>query len=300
MYDGCQACGARSVGEPLPRPERELPSFGRSLLVVVMGTLMVLTFLTQTIIALFQRSARSTSSPLALASMFPTDLWSWVAAAETAAWRLRWVMIPATALVIFASRKLYRSMKSAPTRFCGQRYARNAYLASATVSLLILILIGVTVPERLRQRQDGIQAGINANLYRTDRALVEYREKFGTLPSDLMDLSRLPDADGSLTAALKSIDPSGYTAVSEVAAVPTKKPQPLRGAVILNASVAPTADDSLSGGISFTNYELRIPGSDKLMNTEDDLIVIDGVTYKPSDTPRHRMNSTTGTQKLQR
>ena len=154
--------------------------------------------------------------------------------------------------------------------------------------------------QRLRQRQDGIQAGINATLYRTDRALVEYREKFGTLPSDLMDLSRLPDADGSLAAALKGIDPAGYTAVSEVAAVPTKKPQPLRGAVILNASVALTADDSLSGGISFTNYELRIPGSDKLMNTEDDLIVIDGVTYRPSETPGHRLNSTSGTQKPKR
>jgi hypothetical protein len=265
-----------------------------------MGTLMVLTFLTQTIVALFQRSARSTSSPLALASIFPTDLWAWIAAAETAAWRLKWVMIPATALVLFASRKLYRSMKSAPASFCGQRYARNGYLASATVSLLILILIGVTVPERLRQREDGIQAGINANLYRTDRALVEYRAKFGTLPSELTDLSRLPDADGSLAAALKGIDPSGYTVNSEVAAVPTKKPQPLRGAVILNASVAPTAEDSPSGGISFTNYELRIPGTDKLMNTEDDLIVIDGVTYKPSETPRHRQNSTSGTQKLQR
>lgn len=286
MFDGCQACGARSVGEPLPRPERELPSFGRSLLIVVMGSLMVITFLTQTIIAVFQRSARSTSSPLSLASMFPTDLWAWIAAAETAAWRLKWVMIPATALVLFASRKLYRSMKSAPARFCGQRYARNGYLASATVSLLVLILIGVTVPERLRQREDGIQAGINANIQRTDRALNEYHKKFGTLPSDLKDLSRLPDADGSLAEALKNIDASGYTVNSEVAAVPTKEPRPLRGAVILNASVTPAAEETLSGGISFTNYGLRLPGADKLLNTEDDLIIIDGVAYKFSETPR--------------
>jgi hypothetical protein len=299
MHDGCQACGARSVGEALPRPEHELPAYGRSLLVVVMGTLMVLTFLTQTIIAVVQRSARSTASPLALASMFPTDFWSWIAAAETAAWRLKWVMIPAAALVLFASRKLYRSMLSAPASFCGQRYARNAYLASAAVSLSILILIGVTVPERLHQRQDGIQAGFKAQGYATDRLLLEYREKFGTLPSDKKDLARLPDPDGSIAALLKDIDLSEYKVSADLAAVPKQNPRSLRGAVIRNASLSTAADEPLSEGLSFTNYELRLPGADKLLNTEDDLIVIDGVTYRPSD-PRHGVGANSATHNLQR
>jgi len=300
LSDGCQSCGAQPVGEPLPRPEHELPSYARSLVLAVTGTLMVLVFLTQTIIALAQRSTRGATSNLAAFSMIPfSDLWSWIPAAETAAWRLKWVMIPVTVLVLFGSRKLYRSMLAEPSRFCGQRYARNGYLASATVPLLILILIGVTVPKRLRQRQLGIRAGINANIYRTDRALNEYREKFGTLPSDLKDLSRLPDADGSLAAALKNIDASGYTVNSEVAAVPTKKPRPLRGAVILNASVSPAGDEALSGGLSFTNYELPLPGPDNLKGTEDDLIVLDGVTYKASETPRRGVSATSAAQKRQ-
>jgi hypothetical protein len=262
---------------------------------------MVLVFLTQTIIALVQRSGRSATSNLALASIVPLDLWPWIAAAETAAWRLKWVMIPLTMLVLFGSRKLYRSMLAEPSRFCGQRYARRGYVASATVPLLILILIGVTVPERLHQRQDGIEAGFKAQGYRIDRALREYREKFGTLPSELKDLSKsLPDADGSLASALKNIDASGYTINSEVAAVPTKKPRPLRGAVILNASVGSAADETLSGGISFTNYELRLPGADKLLNTEDDLIVRDGVITRASETPRRGVGATSGTQKRQR
>lgn len=262
-----------------------------------MGTLTVLVFAVETIIALAQRSTRGATSNLAAFSMIPFDLSSWIAAAETAAWHLKWVTIPLTLLVIFASRKLYRSIRQSPTRFCGVRYARRGYVASAAVPLLILILIGVTVPERLRHRQLGIRAGINANIYRTDRALVEYREKFGTLPSELRDLSRLPDVDGTLAAALTNIDATGYTVNSEVAAVPTKKPQPLRGAVILNASVAPAAEETLTGGISFTNYELRLPGGDKLLNTEDDLIVLDGVTYKASETPRHGVNATSAAQK---
>ena len=299
LSNDCPSCGARSVGEPLPRPEHELPSYARSLVLAITGTLMVLIFLTQTIIALVQRSTRSATSSLALASIVPLDLWPWIAAAETAAWRLKWVMIPITVLVLFGSRKLYRSLLAEPSRFCGQRYARRGYLASAGVPLLIVILIGVTVPERLRRRQDGIEAGINAQIHRTDRALDEYRQKFGTLPSDLKDLSRLPDADGSLAAALKNIDASGYAVNSEVAAVPTKKPRPLRGAVILNASVAPAGDETLSGGISFTNYELRLPGVDKVLNTEDDLIVRDGVINRASETPRRGVGATSATQKRQ-
>lgn len=261
-----------------------------------MGSLTVLVFLTQTVIAVAERSTRGATSNLAAFSMIPTDGWSWLAAAQTASWRLKWVMIPLTLLVVFLGRKLYRSVRQSPARFCGVRYARNGYAASVLVPLLVLILIGITVPERLRHRQEGIQAGINANIHRTDRALDEYREKYGTLPSELKDLSRLPDADGTLAAALKNIDTSGYTVNSEVAAVPTKKPQQLRGAVILNASVAPAVEETLSGGISFTNYELRLPGGDKVLNTEDDLIVLDGVTYTVSELPR-RGSSTTSAQK---
>lgn len=256
---------------------------------------MALVFLSQTIVAITQVATRGAKSSLAAFSMIPVDWKPWLAAGETAAWRLKWIMIPVTLLVIFGSRKLYRSMLAEPSRFCGQRYARSGYLASATVPLLILILIGITVPERLYQRQLGIQAGLNAHVHRIDRALDEYREKFGTLPSEPKDLTRLPDADGTLAAAMKTIDLSGYTVNSEVAAVPTKKPRPLRGAVILNASVAPAGDEALSGGLSFTNYELPLPGPDNIKGTEDDLIVRDGVTYKVSEIPR-RGTSTTSTR----
>jgi hypothetical protein len=262
----------------------------------VMGSLMVLVFLIQTIVAMAQRSTRGATSNLAAFSMVPLDFWSWVAAAETAAWGLKWVMIPLALFVIFAGRKIYSSIRQTPTRFCGVRYARNGYAASLAVPLLVLILIGITVPERLRQRQRGIAAGINANIYRTDRALVEYREKFGTLPSDFRDLNRLPDADGSLAAALKNIDASGYTVNSEVAAVPTKKPQPLRGAVILKASSSTAVDEPLGGGLSFTNYELPLPGPDNLKGTDDDLLVRDGVIIKVSDLPRRGVTTTSAAQ----
>ena len=290
--DACTACGAHSVGEPLPRPAHELPAYGRSLLLAVTGALVVLVFVVETIIAMVQSSSRAAVSTLALSSVVPQDFWSWLTAAETAAWKLKWLMIPISMLVVFGSRKLYRSIRRSPANFCGLRAARNGYFASVAVPLLVLILIGVTVPARLRHRGWGIEAGEKAQGYAIDRLLLQYREKFGSLPSDKKDLARLPDADGSIAALLKDIDASEYKPGALTAAVPKQNPRTLRGAVIRNASLSSAADEPLSEGLSFTNYEIRLAGADKTLNSEDDLIVRDGVIYKASEIPNVGVNKT--------
>lgn len=288
---GCAACGARPVGEALPKPEHELPSYGRALVLSVTGTLFVLVFLTQTFAALSQFSARGAKSNLALLSMIPFDPLSWLAAGEIAAWRLKWAVIPLTIFVLWFSRKLYRSISDSPDRFCGLRYARRGLFASAAVPVVILVLIAVTVPERLRARQLGIEAGLNAQAYRIDRAFVEYRDKFGGVPDNMSDLSSLPDDDNTLAAALRNLDLSTYRPSAELAAVPKQKPQTLRGAAIRNASIN-GADEAITERLSFTNYELPLPGPDKQLGTEDDLILRDGVIYKASETPRYAGSTT--------
>jgi hypothetical protein len=252
-------------------------------LLAVTGSLMVLVFLIQTVFAAAQRAPRVTSA-LALSSLFPLDFWSWVAAGETAAWRLKWIAMPVTIVVLWAGLKIYRSMLKSPARFCGLGYAKTGLMASALVPVLIAVLIGITVPERLRQRQDALQAAANALGYRLDRALTDYSARFGTLPADLKDLDRLPDPDGSIAAALSSIDASSYKPTSgDMAALPKKKSRTLRVAVIRNASLDTATDDSPGEGVSFTNYDLPLPGPDKLMGTEDDLIISDGVIIKTSE-----------------
>lgn len=295
LSQGCAACGACPVGEALPRPEHELPHYGRSLLVTVAGALMVLVFLTQTIIALVQ-TAPPVTATLALASVFPLDFWSWVAAGQTAAWRLKWIALPATIIVLWGSLKIYRSMLNSPARFCGLAYARTGLLASALVPVLIAVLIGVTVPERLRQRQDGLEAASNAMYYRVARAQLEYNARFGRVAADMKDLLLLPDPDGSIAVALSNIDASGYKPSADLAALPKQKSRTLRGAVIRNASLDTTTDDLPSEGVSFTNYELPLPGADKLMGTEDDLVLRDGVIFKVSESVR-RPGTTNGSTK---
>jgi len=293
--NGC-ACGARRVGEPLPRPEHELPSYARALVLAVSGTLMMLVLVAQTVNAFAQKlpTSKTYSEAFAVVRVSSVDFWSWVAAAETAAWQLKWIAIPLTLIVFCGARKIYGSIKQSPERFCGLRYARSGFVASAAVPLIITILIGITVPERLELRNDGIEAGHKALGYGFERLLFQYKQEFGSYPSHKEDLKRLPDRDGSIASLLKDIEAAEYKASAEVAAVPTKKPQRLQGAVIRNASL--TEEEPISESLSFTNYELRLPGHDKQLFTDDDLVVLDGIVHKATDIPR-RVGATTAERK---
>jgi len=264
------------VGDPLPKPAQELPSYGRSLVLALSGTIIVLVFVSQTIIAMVQRSSDS------LNRLF--HFWSWVAAAETAAWRLKLIAIPVMFAMVWFGRKLYRSIRLQPEKFCGVKYAHRGLLASAVIGLLIATLIGVTVPARLRQRQMSIDAGIRADYYEFERAALEYQHLHKTYPTDFEALLKgVPDPNGTLAKALKNLDPAGYHPSADVAAVGTEKPRPLRRQMIQKASFSTATDATPSGGLSVTIYEIRLPGEDRILGNDDDWIGRDGVIMKVSE-----------------
>ena len=272
LSSGCRQCGARAVGEPLPKPSHVLPSYGRALILAVSGSLAVLVFVVQTLIAFFQRSSDS------------FGFWSWVAAGETAAWGLKWVSIPVLLGIVFIGRKLYRSVLEQPQKFCGLKHARAGLLGTSVVTLLISLLIGVTVPARLQHRRLAKDAAMRAQAYTIERALFEYRLKYKTFPADIKDLQeRIPDPDGSLAAALLNVEPGAYRPSADVAAVATEKSRALRGAVIRKTSLSSATDDTPPGGLSFTNYVLRLPGEDKITGNDDDWVVRDGMVMRLAD-----------------
>jgi len=163
------------------------------------------------------------------------------------------------------------------------RLARSGFVVSAAVTMLIATLIGITIPERLRQRQMGIDAEFYAQGYTIQLALLDYRDLHGTLPSALMDLKELPDPDGAIAAALSHLDPNGYKATALLASATKAKPRSIR--VDRNSPATLGADALLGNGISFTNYDLRLPGEDKILGTDDDLIMRDGMIMKVSELP---------------
>jgi hypothetical protein len=275
---GCERCGARAVGEALPKPAHELPSYGRSLILAISGSLLVLVFLTQTIIAMVQRSSDS------LGKLF--QLWSWVAAGETAAWRLKWISFPVLFVALWCGLKLYRSIRLQPQRFCGVKYARRGLIATAMVALLIATLIGITVPARLRQRRMSIEAGYRAQAYALDVALQRYKNLHKRVPDQsslVEELSSLPDPDGMIASALKDLDPNGYVPRGEVAAVDTQKGRNMRPLIIRKASLTVPTDDTAPGGLVFTDYDLRLPGEDKILGNDDDWVRRDGMIMKLAD-----------------
>jgi len=240
------------------------------------GSTVVVVFLAQTLIAMFQRGTGW------------LKFWTWVGAGETAAWHLKWISIPVLFAALWLGRKLYRSIKSQPELFCGVKYARHGLSATFVVLILVATLIGITVPARLRQRQIAREAASQARYYALDLALFMYQQKYKTLPDQSTlkeDLSKLPDPDGSIAEALRELDPRGYQPGADVAAVSTTKTPSRSGQIIRKVSFTPT-DDATPGGLSFTNYELRLPGEDKILYTEDDWIGRDGVIQRASDIPR--------------
>lgn len=270
---GCPSCGARSVGPPLAQAEHELPSYGRAVLVAAGGLAMSGVFLASVITALVEFGA------------FPPRFWSVVAAGETASWRLKWVTIPMAILVLWGGAKILRSIKAAPTKFIGLRAARLGYTAAIVVTVLVATLVAVTIPVRLERRQWSIEAASYAQGYTLHRALLEYQALHGTLPSEnlIKELRTLPDSDGSIAEALRTLDATGYNPGTVLAAASTKsKPLVSRGSAIRNAVTGANATAD-HGGVSFTSYELRLPGADKILNTDDDFVMHDGVVKKMSE-----------------
>jgi len=158
-----------------------------------------------------------------------------VNAAEVAAWRMKWVMLPVSVIVLWGGARIIRSIKANPGNFIGLRAARVGFVASALVTLMMASLIGITIPVRLERRQWAIEAAANVPGYTLARALLEYRDLHGTLPAqdDLVkELGTLPDPDGSIAEALRNLDVGGYEASSVVAAASTKSKSPVRAEVL--------------------------------------------------------------------
>jgi hypothetical protein len=139
----------------------------------------------------------------------------------------------------------------------------------ATVTLALVVLIGVTVPERLRIRELGKRAAENALLYETDLALARYKKRFGTYPAALTDLRRLEDPDGSVARLLARVAPGDYKAETDLASLSTGRG---KGRGKRRGGTADTPD----AGIVLTNYGLTLPGRDRVLGTADDLYIRDG------------------------
>jgi hypothetical protein len=254
------------VGPPLARPERELPSYGHAFAVAVAGVLMLAALVVATLVALFQFEE------------FALDPKTLLRAAETAGWHLKWTALPGGFALTALCAWLRARMRREPSRFTGHAAARAGLVLTGVVALLLVALIAVTIPERMRMRELARRSAENAVLYETDLALARYRKRFGTYPASLSDLRRLEDEDGSLARLLAVIAPGEYKPETDVASLSASRVRTRgrRRVSALQGRMA-GADDIPDSGITLTNYELALPGRDKVIGTDDDLYIRDGL-----------------------
>ena len=253
-------------------------SFGPAVLAVLGGGLMLIGFLASaTVVWIVSNGAA-------------LNLGTIIAAGQTAAWQLKWISVPVAIAVIWSGSRSLRTIRKSPADFGGLRIARSGFSAAVLATLMVTTLIGVTVPERLRRREWALQAAEKAPAYTLSRAMLQYRELHGKLPSQdefITQLRTLPDPDGSIADALRRVPLDGYEATTVLAAA-SKSKTIARGAALRNVSLTSTAD---APAVSFTNYQLHLPGSDKKMNTEDDLIIRDGLVMNVAEFQDYKTRS---------
>ena len=276
----CAACGAHAVGPPLARPEKELPSYLSALSVGASSALLLVVFLINTVISLFAQK------PVAF------GLWNVVAAGETAAWHLKWLALPFSLAIIWAGVRVSAKIIREPARFTGLRLADAGFKSSVVLAVGLTVLIGLTIPERLNQRARGIEAAKNVEGYEAIKVLYEYRARFNSFPATAEDLEKLPDPDGSVARLISTMRSEAYEPQSAIAALPspsstkTRAPRgarvPIRPVALRTAIGADVAGEALS----FTNYKLRLPGKDKTLGTQDDLMIRDGVIIPAPPLPQ--------------
>jgi len=212
--------------------------------------------------------------------------WTIVTAGEIAAWRVKWEVLFASIIVLWSGARIIRSISQNPARFIGLLPAQIGFGGAVAVAVLVAALIGITVPERLRQRQYSIEAAMYARGHTLHRAFLEYRDLHGTFPPDpdkyVEALRTLPDPDGSIAEALRFVDPNGYTATTTLAAASTKAKSLVARGVALRYANTP-ANPEPASRMSFTSYTLRLPSEHRFFAPDEDFFVEDGVIKKASE-----------------
>lgn len=271
---GCTNCHARAIGEPLQRATRELPNYGQSLFAFLGGAVLSLIFVVAVFIEWYKRG----QADFAVDKSLTFDFASILAAAEAVAWATKFSWLPlafiAVSIIAVACRRIARHK----ARFVGLSFARVGFVAACVSLFSAVTLISITIPERLERRELARQAGQEAILYAAASALLEYQNRFGTLPGDLNELRKLPDTNNRISIILaRFADADAYLPSSSLQASAKAKPRRtasrarLRNAVF-NANLNPETE-----AITFTNYNLIYPGLDGIRGTADDLTLRDGL-----------------------
>jgi hypothetical protein len=257
---GCDHCGARRVGDPLPAPDLLKPRLGAAFTAFGCALLIVLAFAAVWLLGNdlkvarvllvwaigdgteFTRRLIEADRDLPIYRIFTYD-------AYRLAFFLSFGLIPLSLAGMWLARRALRLARREPMRFGGLKLARASLALSMFLFLSFSAAAISSIPRALKQGEAKRIAETNARLYQLHGALTRYYREHGTYPPRMDDLlqeeieKRLPTVDYWDQAIT-------YVTSSVVAS---------------------------KGSVPFSNYELRSPGPDGIHDTADDIVMRDGV-----------------------
>ncbi len=265
--DSCKSCQARNVDVPMFQPLNKLPRLGAAWLALSVALIAVIAFtmawllindmkvLRVTAVALLGESTKLTSSllkgdpDLLRYRIFTFD-----------AYRLACLMsigaIPFSMLGIWLARRAGKLAKMFPADFGGRRIAAFAM----TLALLLFVSFSAAgisaIPRAIQYGRARHIASERAHFYHLHgEALAKYYAEFGTYPQEISDLREF------VTDTVSQTDYWGNTIKYAPAALIASK----------------------SNTSSYSNYQLVSAGPDGILNTSDDIRMIDGVIVSEVD-----------------
>lgn len=263
----CPTCQARKVGDPLLPPATKLPSLGPACTAFFLALLVVVAFLGAWLLVNDMKVARvllvlafgeSFTFTKSLLQFDPSLLQYRIFTFD--AYRLACVMslglIPTTIVGMWLARRARRLTQRQPLQFGGPRLATGALLLSSLL-FLVFSAAGLSwIPRGIQQARARHVAAVRAEFYRLHvEALNRHYAEFGTYPQELADLR------DSSPVLIPNTDYWG---------------NPIR--------YAPTAlIASKNSTPGYSNYQLVSAGPDGVLETADDIRMIDGVIVNAAD-----------------
>lgn len=279
----CISCGARQVGPPLAPPDNLMPRLGPSYAALACLLIVTFVFLAAWIVnndmkvgrvflvwalgdgTKFTQGLLQADPRLPFYRIFSYD-----------AYRLAFIFsigaIPMLILAAWLARRATRLIKLDPVKFGGLKTARASFALSVCLLIVFSAVSISAIPGAIERGRIKRIAATRALMYQLHaQALQKYYREYGIYPAELNDLSRV-NADSS--------PQSDYWENNFVY-------RPV-GVIASNGR-----------SINLSNYRLVSAGSDGKFDTEDDIIMVDGVIVD-SETESDVLSGLPKTQKPRR
>lgn len=257
---GCDNCGARRVGDPLPRPDVMKPGLGPAFAASGCAAIIILAFAATWLLSNDLKVVRvlmvwaigdgteltrewlRLDPDLPLYRIFSYD-------AYRLAFFLSFGLIPLSLIGMRLARRALQLAQQDAARFGGLRLARVSMVLSTFLFLSFSAAAISSIPRTIERGRAERIATTKAALYHLHNALAQYYYDHGTNPSNFEELS---------SESKETLPKSDYWE-HDITYTP-------------NSVIA-----TKGAAVQFSDYVLRSAGPDGIMGTADDIVMQNGV-----------------------